>query len=53
MTLTSLRRRALRTTIIAGMAGLGIGQIAIAQDAEPEEAAVQDTVIVTGSEPHA
>ncbi|NQY98336.1 MAG: TonB-dependent receptor [Henriciella sp.] len=49
MTLTSLRRRALRTTIIAGMAGLGIGQIAIAQDAEPEEAAVQDTVIVTGS----
>ena len=45
---TSLRHRALRTTIIAGIAGLSFGQYAIAQDTEPEEAR-QDTVIITGS----
>lgn len=45
---TSMRHRALRTTIIAGLAGLGCAQFAVSQDAEPEEAR-QDTVIVTGS----
>nr|WP_070959498.1 TonB-dependent receptor [Hyphomonas sp. Mor2] len=44
---TSLRRCALQTTIIAGLTGLGVGQLALAQDAEEE--ARQDTVIVTGS----
>jgi len=43
-----MRHRALRTTIIAGLAGLGCAQVATAQDAEPEEAR-QDTVTVTGS----
>lgn len=34
----SVRRLAIQTTIIAGLAGLGLAQIAVAQDEEPEEA---------------
>ncbi|MCR9193291.1 MAG: TonB-dependent receptor plug domain-containing protein, partial [Hyphomonas sp.] len=45
---TSLRRCALQTTIIAGIAGMGFGQVAIAQDEEAE--ARQETVVVTGSQ---
>lgn len=43
----NLRRCALQTTIIAGIAGLGFSQVALAQDAEEE--ARQKTVTVTGS----
>lgn len=55
---TSLRHRALRTTIIAGIAGLSFGQCAIAQqdtqrvdagDTPVDEVARQETVYVTGS----
>ena len=45
---TSLRRCALQSTIIAGIAGIGFGQLAVAQDEEAE--ARQETVVVTGSQ---
>jgi outer membrane receptor protein involved in Fe transport len=44
----TIRRLALQTSIIAGLAGLGFGQIASAQD-EAQDEARQDTVTVTGS----
>lgn len=43
-----LRRCALQTTMIAGIAGLGLAHGALAQNVEDEES-VQETVLVTGS----
>ncbi len=45
---TNVRRCALQTTLIAGVAGLSLAQGAFAQNVEDEEAR-QDTVLVTGS----
>lgn len=43
----NMRRLTLQTTIIAGLAGIGLSPVAMAQDADEE--ARQETVIVTGT----
>lgn len=43
------KRRLVQTTILAGLAGFSFGAVALAQDADTDDEARQETVTVTGS----